>query len=112
MQALGNDFIVLDGERLLQTVSTSELLAHWQEVLPVLAKKLCSRRFGIGGDGLILALDLKHKPQAAIAHQIYGSTRDDCELAWTYTNSDGSASRTCGNGLRCLALWAHNKGLI
>ncbi|MBK9142394.1 MAG: diaminopimelate epimerase [Candidatus Melainabacteria bacterium] len=32
--------------------------------------------------------------------------RDQCELAWLYTNSDGSPADMCGNGLRCLAAWA------
>ncbi|MCA9801052.1 MAG: diaminopimelate epimerase [Cyanobacteria bacterium HKST-UBA02] len=32
--------------------------------------------------------------------------RDQCELAWLYTNSDGSPAAMCGNGLRCLAAWA------
>lgn len=32
--------------------------------------------------------------------------RDQCELAWLYTNGDGSPAAMCGNGLRCLAAWA------
>ncbi|PWT94297.1 MAG: diaminopimelate epimerase [Candidatus Melainabacteria bacterium] len=35
-----------------------------------------------------------------------------CRLAWTFTNNDGSKSKTCGNAMRCLALWAYKKGLL
>lgn len=35
---------------------------------------------------------------------------DSCELSWVYTNSDGSNAVMCGNGLRCLALWARLRG--
>ncbi len=33
-----------------------------------------------------------------------------CELSWVFTNSDGSDAAMCGNGLRCLALWARLRG--
>lgn len=35
---------------------------------------------------------------------------DSCQLSWVYTNSDGSNAVMCGNGLRCLALWARLRG--
>jgi diaminopimelate epimerase len=35
---------------------------------------------------------------------------DSCDLSWVYTNSDGSSAVMCGNGLRCLALWARLRG--
>ena len=40
------------------------------------------------------------------------SDRADCELSWLYLNSDGSTSDMCGNGLRCLALWARKQGIV
>ncbi|PWU00435.1 MAG: hypothetical protein C5B53_04065, partial [Candidatus Melainabacteria bacterium] len=72
MQALGNDFIVIDAQSLLAQAATETLLQHWQEVLPTLAQRLCSRRFGIGADGLLLAIDLKQKQLSELAIQIYG----------------------------------------
>lgn len=112
MQALGNDFVVLDGERLLEVPTARKVLENWQKLSPKLACLLLSRHTGIGGDGLILAMNLKNKHLLELARQIYGPGVESCQLAWTYTNSDGSFAETCGNGLRCLALWAHNKGLL
>ena len=31
--------------------------------------------------------------------------REDCQIAWVYTNSDGTNSDMCGNGLRVLGLF-------
>src|SRR5262249_5748854 len=112
MQALGNDFIVIDGERLLESSAGKKLLKHSSHILPALAHNLCSRRLGIGADGLVLALNLKRKELALVAHELYGGSLADCDISWTFTNCDGSTSQTCGNALRCLALWAHRKGLF
>ncbi len=46
---------------------------------------------------------------AQMAADLYGPTSRTCDLSWTYHNSDGSLSDICGNGLRCLALWAKNE---
>ena len=51
------------------------------------AKELCDRRFGIGGDGLILALP----PQQG------GDVR------MQILNADGSEAEMCGNGIRGFA---------
>jgi diaminopimelate epimerase len=112
MQALGNDFIVIDGERLIEAASTGHLLKNWQAALPGLARQLCSRRFGIGADGLILVMNLQQAELLQLAHDIYGSDTLGCQWAWTYTNSDGFSAEICGNGLRCLTLWAHKRGLL
>jgi diaminopimelate epimerase len=112
MQALGNDFIVLDGEALLASKEGAELIQGWTKQLPALAQQLCGRRFGIGADGLVLALNLKCKEMRALAVELYGEAAGNCQLAWTITNSDGSTPETCANALRCLALWAHRKELI
>ncbi len=105
MQGLGNDLIFLDGEALLNSAARP-LLSQWQRIAPLLAKKLCHRRLAIGGDGLILAMRLAVPEMAELAAVLYGSTSKNCQLAWTYHNSNGSVSDMCGNGLRCLSLWA------
>jgi diaminopimelate epimerase len=48
---------------------------------------LCDRRFGVGGDGVILALPPEH----------------DGELRMRIFNADGTEPEMCGNGIRCLA---------
>jgi diaminopimelate epimerase len=108
MQALGNDFIFLDGEKLLDSAARP-LLSQWQSVAPILAKELCHRRLSIGADGLILAIDLAVPELSQMASAFYGTTSQNCQLSWTYHNSDGSMSDMCGNGLRCLALWAREE---
>jgi len=94
MHALGNDFVVVSEDALNQACAALTAGSKAQisdKFLQALAEKLCSRRFGIGADGFIVVRR--------------GSRPEN--LSWTYLNSDGSVSLMCGNGLRCLALWAH-----
>lgn len=97
MQGLGNDFVFIDEADLQGSDAGRDLLARWSDVKGTLASTLCDRRFGIGADGLIL---------------VRKANDARCLLGWSYTNSDGSPSAMCGNGIRCLALWAHRRGLI
>ena len=60
-----------------------------------IARRLCDRRRGIGADGLILLLP---------------STEADGRMV--IYNSDGSRAEMCGNGIRGLAKFAHERGLI
>ncbi len=78
-QGLGNDFIILKN-----AAATAEL-----------AKKLCSRKFGIGADGIFSA-----------------KKSDVADIGWDFYNSDGSAAQMCGNGIRCFALYALEHGLV
>jgi len=61
-----------------------------------LAPRLCDRRRGIGADGLILLL-----PAAGDA---------DCRME--IYNADGSRPEMCGNGIRGLAKFVHDRGLL
>jgi diaminopimelate epimerase len=79
-QGLGNDFILLEGR-------SGQLSAAICEPDPAWVRRLCDRRFGIGADGIILAL-----PPAAAG-----------ELRMRIFNADGSEAEMCGNGIRCLA---------
>lgn len=88
MHGLGNDFIIIDAEELNKTeLSQSEL-----------AKKLCDRKFGIGGNGLIIV----NPPDI----------NSNCDINWRILNSDGSEPEMCGNGIRCFAKYAYDKGLV
>jgi diaminopimelate epimerase len=60
------------------------------------APRLCDRRRGIGADGLILLL-----PAAGDA---------DCRME--IYNADGSRPEMCGNGIRGLAKFVHDRGLV
>jgi len=81
LQATGNDFILVDAR-------TRE--GEWSK----LAQAMCDRHFGIGADGLILVQD---------------STSADLKMR--IFNSDGSEAEVSGNGLRCFAKYAIEKGL-
>lgn len=59
-----------------------------------LSIRLSDRRFGVGGDGLIL---LCPSDQADVRMEIY--------------NADGSRAEMCGNGIRCLARLAYERGI-
>ncbi len=79
-QGLGNDFLMLDARG--AGSSDSDL-----GLTPERIQRLCDRRFGVGGDGVILALP----------------PREGGELRMRIFNADGSEPEMCGNGIRCLA---------
>lgn len=58
-------------------------------------RRMCDRRRGIGADGILVVSPL-------------GETRVRME----YWNADGSPAEMCGNGLRCVALFAANRGYM
>ncbi len=59
-----------------------------------LAKRLSDRHFGVGSDGLIFI-----------------SPSGCADLKMRMFNADGSEGRMCGNGIRCVAKYAYDKGL-
>ncbi len=82
LQGAGNDFILIE---------TDDLKRNWSP----LAKAMCDRYFGIGADGLLLLLP-----------------SDTASFRMRIINSDGSEAEACGNGLRCLANYVLDKGLL
>lgn len=83
-QATGNDFILFDNRRKTFPKKDTNFIAG-----------LCHRRFGIGGDGLILLEDDK-----------------SADFGMRYYNSDGNQGSMCGNGGRCIVAFAKELGLI
>ena len=82
--ATGNDFIIIDN----RDNSVAE------KVKSQLAKKVCNRKSSIGADGLLL---------------LESSEKSDFRMR--VFNSDGSEAEMCGNGSRCIALFAATKNL-
>ena len=85
MQGAGNDFIILDNRD--GSIPESEYSP--------LATELCRRRMSVGADGLMIVLP----------------PRSDGDLAMEFFNSDGTKGEMCGNGARCIARYAHDRGL-
>ncbi|MCA1785726.1 MAG: diaminopimelate epimerase [Desulfobacteraceae bacterium] len=86
MEGLGNDFIVMDDRDGYIEASMP---------YPQLAKKLCDRHFGIGGDGIILVRDAVK-----------------LDTRFVIYNSDGSEAGMCGNGMRCFAKYLYEKKIF
>ena len=81
VQGAGNDFIL---------VEAGGIDRNWSQT----ATAICDRHFGVGADGLLLLLP------SAIA-----------DFQMRVFNPDGSEAEACGNGLRCLAKYAVDRGL-
>ena len=83
MHGAGNDYVYING---------------FEEQIddPVkLAQQVSQRRFGIGADGLILILP-----------------SEVADVRMRMFNADGSEGAMCGNGIRCVAKYAYDHGLV
>lgn len=83
MNGIGNDYVYVN---------------CFQETVEdpcAVAKFVSERHFGIGSDGLIL---------------INPSEVADCEMAMY--NADGSRGEMCGNGIRCVAKYVYDYGIV
>jgi len=85
MQGLGNDYVYIDG-------FAGPLPAD----LPAFSRAVSDRHFGIGSDGLIA---------------IVPPTSAGADARMRMFNADGSESEMCGNGLRCVAKYVHDRGI-
>jgi diaminopimelate epimerase len=85
MQGAGNDYVYVNG---------------FEETIPdprALSRKVADRHFGVGGDGLILVLPPERSVDAHVRMRMF--------------NADGSEAEMCGNGVRCVCKFAHDRGL-
>lgn len=82
----GNDFVLLpDLEGLL-------------ELHPDFVRALCARHHGLGADGVIRLAP----PRVGV----------DADVFMDYVNADGSLAEMCGNGVRCVAKYLGDRGLV
>ena len=80
----GNDFIIIDNRNLIFPKENHQ----WIE-------QICTRKFGIGADGMML---------------VENSTISDFKMI--YYNADGKIGSMCGNGGRCIVAFAHFLGIF
>ena len=83
MHGAGNDYVYVDARALPER--------DWGG----LSRAISDRHFGVGGDGLILILD-----------------SDIADLKMRMFNADGSEGAMCGNGIRCFAKYAIERGIV
>jgi diaminopimelate epimerase len=82
MQGAANDFVMADARNIKR---------DWSK----LAIAVCNRHLGIGADSLILL-----------------TSSGKADFGMRTFDADGSEAETCGNGIRCLARYALEKGLV
>ena len=83
MHGIGNDYIYFNA---------------FDQTIPdpgALSIKLSDRRFGIGGDGIILVCP-----------------SDIADAKMRIFNEDGSEAKMCGNGIRCVAKFVYDYGIV
>lgn len=83
MQGAGNDFLLFNGVK------------NKYENYSKMAQKLCDRRYGVGGDGIMIAEE---------------SQKADIKMV--YYNSDGSKGEMCGNGIRCFSKFIYEEEIV
>lgn len=83
MEGTGNDYVYVEAER----------FSAWD--WPSLSRAVSDRHFGIGGDGLIVILPGERLP-----------------FRMAMFNADGSEGEMCGNGIRCVAKYLHDRRRI
>lgn len=89
MEGIGNDYVYVDllpGRGVVPVLPAD---------LPELARRMSDRHYGIGADGLILI-----RPS------------DGADARMQMFNADGSESEMCGNGIRCVARYLHDSGVV
>ncbi len=85
MQGLGNDFVVVDGTRVPLSLSAERI------------RRLADRRLGVGCDQVLLV----ERP-----------TRPDVDARCRIFNADGTEVEQCGNGVRCVARYLRDSGMV
>ena len=82
MSGAGNDFVIIDNR--LEVIQDK----------PAFARKICDRHWSIGADGVLLL-----------------ESSDKAAYRMMYYNADGSYGGMCGNGGRCIAMFACLKNI-
>jgi diaminopimelate epimerase len=79
----GNDFVIVDNRD-----------GRYPEFSAGQVKKICTRRFGVGADGLMVM-----------------KQHESLDFEMLYYNADGKPGTMCGNGGRCMIKFARQRGI-
>ena len=74
-----------------------------------MVQRLCDRRAGLGGDGVLRVVRTAHVPDAP---EVLGEALDRCEWFMDHRNADGSHAEMCGNGIRLFLHVLVTEGLL
>ncbi len=83
MHGAGNDFVMIED------------LDDRLHLNAAFVAAVCDRHFGVGGDGIIRI-----------------TRSSDADFFMDYYNADGEVAEMCGNGIRCLAKYVGDRGII
>ncbi len=83
MSGSGNDFVIVDNR---EGQVADDIKVDF-------VKKVCERKSSVGADGVIFV-----------------ENSDKADYQWDFYNNDGSSAEMCGNGGRCVARYAFEKG--
>lgn len=86
VHSLGNDFLILEEEEVKPAAEKGAL-----------ARRVCERHTGIGGDGLLF-ISIKDKDNGYVDFRVF--------------NADGTEAEISGNGLRCATAYLYYKDKI
>lgn len=89
MHGIGNDYVYLDAVR-NPSVERLADRADWSD----LVRRISDRHTGIGSDGVIMVCP-PHRPEHHCRMRMF--------------NADASEAQMCGNGVRCVAKFAHDR---
>lgn len=84
MSGSGNDFVIIDNRE----------GAVADDIKLDFVKKVCLLKDSVGADGVIFL-----------------ENSDTADYKWDFYNNDGSSAEMCGNGGRCVARYAFEKGI-
>ena len=83
MQGCGNDYVYINND--VENIVD----------MPSFTKFVSNRNFGVGSDGCIFI-----------------SKCNDADIEFRIFNPDGSEASMCGNGIRCVAKYVYEKGIV
>ena len=86
MHGAGNDFVIIDDRSM-----------NFSEHDTVRVRRIGARGTGVGCEGIILVR--------------LADAFTECDFKMIFLNPDGSRASMCGNAVRCLALFAFEKGI-